>query len=75
MPEEQFEITHSAIKLLKAGGVLVYSTCSLEPEENEGIAERLLDHFSQLQLERKRSSVPFRDHFDGAFASRLVNGG
>jgi len=73
MPEEQFEITHSAIKLLKAGGVLVYSTCSLEPEENEGIAERLLDHFSELQLERKRSSVPFRDHFDGAFASRLVN--
>jgi len=35
MPDEQFAITRSAISLLKPGGVLVYSTCSLETEENE----------------------------------------
>jgi 16S rRNA methyltransferase RsmB/F len=44
-PGEQFQITRSAITLLKPGDVLAYSTCSLETEENEPLVERL-DEFS-----------------------------
>jgi 16S rRNA (cytosine967-C5)-methyltransferase len=73
MPDEQFEITRSAISLLKPGGVLVYSTCSLEPEENEQLVERLLNKFPQLRLADEKFCLPFRDHFDGAFAARLIN--
>src|SRR6266566_2788148 len=73
MPDEQFEITRSAISLLKPGGVLVYSTCSLEPEENEQLVERLLNKFPQLRLANEKFCLPFRDHFDGAFAARLIN--
>jgi 16S rRNA (cytosine967-C5)-methyltransferase len=73
MPDEQFEITRSAISLLKPGGVLVYSTCSLEPEENEQLVERLLNKFPQLRLADEKFCLPFRDHFDGAFATRLIN--
>jgi 16S rRNA (cytosine967-C5)-methyltransferase len=73
MPDEQFEITRSATKLLKPGGVLVYSTCSIEPEENGQLVERLLNHFPQMRLGDEGSSLPFRDHFDGAFAARLIN--
>lgn len=36
---KQTAILDSAARLLKAGGRLVYATCSLLPEENEGIAE------------------------------------
>ncbi len=39
----QKELIDSAFKTLKAGGVLVYSTCTLEPEENEGVVTHLLD--------------------------------
>jgi len=73
MPDEQFEITRSAISLLKPGGVLVYSTCSLEPEENEQLVERLLNKFPRLRLADEKFCLPFRDHFDGAFAARLIN--
>jgi 16S rRNA (cytosine967-C5)-methyltransferase len=73
MPEEQFKIARSAISLLKPGGLLVYSTCSLEGEENGQLVERLLDDFSRLRFEREESCLPFRDYFDGAFAARLIN--
>ena len=72
LPDEQFEITRSATRLLKPGGVLVYSTCSIEPEENRQLVERLVNHFSQMRLEGERCSLPFRDDFDGGFAARLV---
>ena len=75
MPDGQFEITRSAISLLKPGGVLVYSTCSLEKEENERLVARVLDQFPQMRLTHQEFCLPFRDHFDGAFAARLVNPG
>jgi 16S rRNA (cytosine967-C5)-methyltransferase len=75
MPDEQFVITRSAISLLKPGGILVYSTCSLEKEENEQLVARVLDQFPQMRLTHQEFCLPFRDHFDGAFAARLVNPG
>jgi 16S rRNA (cytosine967-C5)-methyltransferase len=72
-PDQQFEITRAATSLLKPGGVLVYSTCSIEPEENRHLVERLLNHFLQMRLGEERSSLPLRDHFDGAFTAVLVN--
>jgi 16S rRNA (cytosine967-C5)-methyltransferase len=75
MPDEQFAIMRSVIRLLKPGGVLVYSTCSLELEENEQLVARVLDQFPQMRPTQQEVCLPFRDHFDGAFAARLVNPG
>ena len=51
--------------MLKAGGVLVYSTCSLESEENEEVVARLQKHFPGPELLEKKSVLPFRDHSTG----------
>ena len=75
MPKQQFEITRAAIRLLKPGGVFVYSTCSLEPEENEELIGRLLNEFPGVRPAREESCLPFRDHFDGAFAARVTDTG
>jgi len=75
MPKQQFEIARAAIRLLKPGGVFVYSTCSLEPEENEELIGRLLNEFPGVRPAREESCLPFRDHFDGAFAARLTDTG
>src|SRR5207248_3610357 len=75
MPKQQFEIARAAIRLLKPGGVFVYSTCSLEPEENEELIGHLLNQFPGVRAARVESCLPFRDHFDGAFAARLTDTG
>ncbi|PRP76866.1 putative methyltransferase NSUN6-like [Planoprotostelium fungivorum] len=41
----QRKLFHTAIRLLKVGGVLVYSTCTLNPQENEEVVRYALDHF------------------------------
>jgi 16S rRNA (cytosine967-C5)-methyltransferase len=72
MQKKQFEIVRAVFGLLRPSGVLVYSTCSLEPEENEELVRRVLADLSILRLEGTKHSIPFRDYFDGAFAARLV---
>ncbi len=43
--EKQKELMAHALSLLEKDGTLVYSTCSLEPEENELVIQFALDHF------------------------------
>ena len=71
MQKLQIEIANALVPLLKPGGTLVYSTCSLESEENEEVVGTLSKKISLLQLEEQKGSLPFRDNFDGAFAARF----
>jgi tRNA (cytosine49-C5)-methyltransferase len=58
----QKQLIKTAFENLKAGGELVYSTCTLEPEEDEGVISYLLDNFSdakvsKIDIDLKRSSA------------------
>ncbi|MEK6963433.1 MAG: RsmB/NOP family class I SAM-dependent RNA methyltransferase [Nanoarchaeota archaeon] len=48
----QKELLKAAVKVLKKDGVLVYSTCTLEPEENEMNIDWLLKKYPELKLEK-----------------------
>lgn len=47
----QKQLLETAFQILKENGTLVYSTCTLEPEENEGVVNNLLDNYGNAKLE------------------------
>ena len=47
----QKQLIESAFDALKEGGTMVYSTCSLEPEEDEGVVDHLLKKYDTAQLQ------------------------
>jgi 16S rRNA (cytosine967-C5)-methyltransferase len=61
----QVRILKNALDLLAPGGVLIYSTCSLEPEENEAVVGQVLQG-TPAETQRR---VPGIDRGDGFFAA------
>jgi 16S rRNA (cytosine967-C5)-methyltransferase len=49
----------------------VYSTCSLEPDENEDLVASVLAQHPHVKSESSRLLHPARDQVDGAFAALL----
>ncbi len=50
LAKEQKELIEVAFQNLKPGGEMVYSTCSLEPEENEGVVSHLLERYENAEI-------------------------
>jgi 16S rRNA (cytosine967-C5)-methyltransferase len=76
----------NAAKLVRPGGVLVYCTCTIEPEENQEIVRKFLEGHPEFSLENAGNFVkhdlvsadgfvetfPHRHAMDGSFAARLI---
>ncbi|CAN6196329.1 unnamed protein product [Urochloa humidicola] len=82
----QDELLDSAATLVKPGGILIYSTCSIDPEENEKRITAFVQRHPEFAThsvcgyvpkefvtdEGFYSSNPTKHSLDGAFAARLV---
>ena len=58
LPEIQYSILKVSADYLKKGGVLVYSTCSLNPAENEDVITRFLSENSDFESVRVLPELP-----------------
>ena len=67
----QLVLLKQAATVLKPGGTLIYSTCSLEPEENSEAVKEFLHAQQNFKLETERQLLPFADSVDGAYVARL----
>ncbi|RME70585.1 MAG: methyltransferase domain-containing protein [Planctomycetota bacterium] len=63
----QAQLLEAACRLVRPGGILVYSTCSIEHEENAGACERLLERERGWRLVEQRCTLPAIDGPDGGF--------
>ncbi len=68
----QRKILENALPCLKPGGRIVYSTCSIETEENQQLVDAFLRDHPEFALNATRTALPHRDHTDGAYAALLV---
>lgn len=82
----QATLLDTAARLVRPGGVLVYSTCTTEPEENQGRVKEFLGAHPEFRLDDAGKFVsravvspdgyvetfPHRHGMDGSFAARLV---
>ena len=82
----QSELISQAALFVKPGGVIVYATCTLHPQENEGIIETFLAQNPNWQIEQPVTDspcftfaksagwikvLPYQDSMDGFFMVRL----
>jgi 16S rRNA (cytosine967-C5)-methyltransferase len=68
----QARILANGLMALSPGGVLVYATCSLEPEENREVVDEVLMERTEFAADAYMTRVPGRDAGDGFFACRIV---
>ncbi|MCS6874739.1 MAG: methyltransferase domain-containing protein [Pyrinomonadaceae bacterium] len=83
LQQKQIKMMREALRVLKKGGRLIYSTCSLEREENEDVVREILAEFPNLKkhlLENMKEfltdegfyrTFPHRDDMGGFFFSVL----
>ena len=67
----QDKILENAASYVKNGGVLLYSTCTINPEENDKIVEKLLKKRNDFKLIKKRQFLQGIDKCDGFFYAIL----
>jgi len=86
--ERQERLLTAAAALVRPGGLLIYATCSLEPEENELVVESFLNRNREFTRSPRPlqdaapaelvtgagdfQSLPQRHGIDGAYAARLI---
>mgnify|MGYP005697166947 FL=1 len=86
MAKKQFDILSHCSKFVKANGIIVYATCSIEPEENWNVVDRFLNLNPNFRLDDVHSLVPKSwidergamstlphiNRVDGMFAVRII---
>lgn len=72
LPHMQYNILTNASRYLKVNGTLVYSTCSLNPEENDEVVSRFVNEHTDFRLVSMKTVLPHLNNSDGFFFAVLT---
>ncbi len=65
LPELQLKLLIQASTFVKPQGLLVYSTCSIDPDENEHLIAKFLKQNPDFSLQKSQISLPWEVQHDG----------
>ena len=68
--QQKLFLKHAA-RVLRPGGQLVYSTCSVERDENESVIEEFIREFPSFEVTKTTRTWPHREGVDGFFIANL----
>jgi 16S rRNA (cytosine967-C5)-methyltransferase len=68
----QRAIINSASKYLKVGGVMVYSTCSINKLENELVVSEFINQNPNFKLIEDKTILPFSDEKEGFYMAKII---
>ena len=85
LSKKQFDILSHCSKFVNTNGIIVYATCSIEPEENWNVVDRFLNLNPDFKLDNiysmvpkswidergAMSTLPYLNKVDGMFAARI----
>jgi len=72
LEEIQYSILTNAVKYLKKGGRILYSTCTLRSAENEKLVFRFLKEYNNFRIEYEQTFMPHIHKTDGFYCALLV---
>ena len=68
----QLQILEQACLAVRPGGRLVYSTCSIDREEDRAVVDAFLQKHKEFTLAQDYLALPHREQADGAYAALLL---
>lgn len=69
--EIQKSILETGSSYLKPGGILIYSTCTINPRENELMVKDFLERHEEFISEKEVKLSPFDNGYDGFYMNKL----
>lgn len=67
----QYAILINAVKYLKQGGRILYSTCTLRKAENENLVIRFIKEYNTFRKVEEKTLMPHTDNTDGFYYALL----
>lgn len=68
----QWSLLENAAALLRSGGELVYSTCTLTKQENEDMIDNFINEFPNFKKEKEIKLFPHKDKCHGFYIAKLT---
>ncbi len=72
LPEKQLKILSNASNYVKNGGILQYSTCTVNKKENQDVVKRFLDINYKYKVVQEHQFMPHIDNTDGFYVCKMI---